>query len=66
MSSTQDGHCSVLVEDDGIGLATDQAEPNQETGEDIGLSVMKERAERINGEILFERHAYVGSSVLTM
>jgi two-component system nitrate/nitrite sensor histidine kinase NarX len=54
MSSSKEGYCSVLVEDDGIGLRTDQAEPNQATGEHIGLSVMKERAERINGELLFE------------
>lgn len=54
LSSTKDGHCSVLVEDDGIGLSTDQSVPNAETGEHIGLSVMKERAGRINGEIQFE------------
>ncbi len=54
MSSSKEGYCSVLVEDDGIGLRTDQAEPNKATGEHIGLSIMKERAERINGELLFE------------
>lgn len=54
LSSTESGHCSVLVEDDGIGLSVNQSEPNSETGEHIGLSIMKERAERINGEILFE------------
>jgi len=31
-----------------------QSEPNSETGEHIGLSIMNERAERINGEVLFE------------
>ncbi len=53
MMSTEEGHCSVLVEDDGKGLI-DRSRPNRETGEHIGLSVMQERAERINGEILFE------------
>jgi len=53
MSSTAEGHCSVLVEDDGIGLAK-RAKPNSKTGEHIGLSIMNERAERINGEVLFE------------
>ncbi len=54
MTSTKEGHCSVLVEDDGIGLNTDRSEPNTDTGDHIGLSVMQERAERINGEIQFE------------
>ena len=63
MSSTKEGHCSVLVEDDGIGLSVDRSAPNQETGEHIGLSVMKERAERINGEILFESDEGEGTLV---
>lgn len=63
MSSTKEGHCSVLVEDDGIGLSEGRSEPNQETGEHIGLSVMKERAERINGEILFESDEGEGTLV---
>ncbi len=53
MSSTTEGHCSVLVEDDGIGLAK-RSKPNSATGEHIGLSIMQERAERINGELTFE------------
>jgi two-component system nitrate/nitrite sensor histidine kinase NarX len=62
MSSTSDGHCSVLVEDDGVGLAK-RAKPNNETGEHIGLSIMTERAERINGEILFESDEGEGTLV---
>ncbi len=54
MSSTKEGQCSVLVEDDGIGLNKNRATPNSETGDHIGLSIMKERAERIHGEIQFE------------
>lgn len=53
MSSTAEGHCSVLVEDDGIGMA-ERSKPNTETGEHIGLSIMHERAEKINGEIQFD------------
>ena len=60
MISTEDGHCSVLVEDDGIGLDKGkereraiQMESNT-SGEHIGLSVMQERAKRINGELHFE------------
>ena len=63
MTSTDDGHCSVLVEDDGIGLSDQRAEPNSETGEHIGLSVMQERAERIKGEISFESEDDEGTLV---
>ncbi|MCK5666158.1 MAG: GAF domain-containing protein, partial [Thiotrichaceae bacterium] len=62
MSSTTEGHCSVLVEDDGIGLAK-RPKPNTKTGEHIGLSIMTERAERINGEILFESEDGEGTLV---
>jgi len=51
LSSTEDGHCSVLVEDDGIGLPKKRKKMNKETGEHIGLSVMQERADRLNGEL---------------
>lgn len=54
MYSSEDGNCSVLIEDDGIGISEDKSEPNEETGEHIGLSVMQGRAERINGDIHFE------------
>lgn len=54
MHSSEDGECSVLIEDDGEGLSEDRPGPNPETGEHIGLSVMKERAERLNGEIQFD------------
>ena len=54
MYSSDDGKCSILVEDDGIGLSENRPGPNQETGEHIGLHVMQERAKRINGEIQFD------------
>ena len=54
MHSSEDGECSVLIEDDGEGLSENRPGPNAETGEHIGLSVMKERAERLNGEIQFD------------
>lgn len=53
MYSSEDGECSILIEDDGEGLSDDRPGPNAETGEHIGLSVMKERAERLNGELQF-------------
>ena len=61
MMSTAEGHCSVLVEDDGKGLEG-RSRPN-ETGEHIGLTVMRERAERLNGEIQFESEDDEGTLV---
>ncbi|CAA6828129.1 MAG: Nitrate/nitrite sensor protein (EC [uncultured Thiotrichaceae bacterium] len=63
MYSSEAGQCSILVEDDGIGLPEQRVEPNQETGEHIGLTVMEERAARINGEILFESEDGEGTLV---
>ncbi len=54
LHSSEDGKCSILVEDDGIGLPKDRPKPNKKTGEHIGLTVMKARAKRINGEIQFD------------
>lgn len=62
MISTQEGHCSVLIEDDGKGLEN-RSKPNKETGEHIGLSVMQERAGRLKGEILFESEDGEGTLV---
>lgn len=54
MISTEDGHCSVLVEDDGIGIDSSFLDPKNKSENHIGLSVMRERALRINGEIHYE------------
>lgn len=54
MYSSDEGECSILIEDDGTGLSDDRPGPNDETGEHIGLSIMKERAERLNGELQFD------------
>ncbi|MEH6455743.1 MAG: GAF domain-containing protein [Cocleimonas sp.] len=54
MISTEDGHCSVLVEDDGIGIDETMVESENKPDNHIGLSVMRERAARINGEIQYD------------
>jgi len=54
MISTEDGHCSVLVEDDGIGIDESKFKRENFSENHIGLSVMRERAARINGEIQYE------------
>lgn len=61
--SSEEGKCSILIEDDGIGLAKDRPRPNPETGEHIGLHVMQERAQRINGEIQFDSETGEGTLV---
>jgi two-component system nitrate/nitrite sensor histidine kinase NarX len=51
MHSSEAGDCSILVEDDGIGLPDDRPKYNPETGEHIGLTIMQERAARLGGEL---------------
>ena len=63
MYSSEDGHCSVLIEDDGVGISADSPGPDEETGEHIGLSIMQERAGRINGDIHFESEGEGGTLV---
>ncbi len=63
MRSSEEGACSVLIEDDGIGITDDSHQPDEKTGEHIGLSIMQERAERINGEIHFESEEEGGTLV---
>ncbi|MCK5813250.1 MAG: GAF domain-containing protein [Cocleimonas sp.] len=63
MRSSEEGDCSVLIEDDGIGINADSHQPDEEAGEHIGLSIMRERTERINGEIHFESEEEGGTLV---
>lgn len=63
MYSSDDGKCRILIEDDGIGLSDDRPTPNKLTGEHIGLSVMQERAKRINGEVQFDSDEGEGTLV---
>jgi len=54
--------CNVLIEDDGQGI--EESETNAEPGEHIGLSVMKERADAIDGELQIESEPGEGTRVL--
>lgn len=63
MHSTEEGRCSILVEDDGVGLPDPLPEPNPTTGEQIGLRIMQERAEKIGGEIQFESEPGEGTLI---
>ncbi len=63
MYSSEEGDCRILVEDDGIGMASAGSLSGEHPGEHIGLTVMKERAKRINGEIQFESEEGEGTLV---
>lgn len=63
MHSSETGRCSILVEDDGIGLPDPLPEPNPTTGEHIGLHIMQKRAERLGGEIQFESEPGEGTLI---
>jgi len=62
-SRTGDTHYQVLIEDDGYGMhvpAPEQSRP----GEHVGLAIMRERAERLPGEIFIESEPGEGARVL--
>ena len=58
---TGDQHCQVIIEDDGVGIN----DPNVTglPGEHVGLSIMHERAKRINGEVSIESDTGEGTRV---
>jgi two-component system, NarL family, nitrate/nitrite sensor histidine kinase NarX len=60
-TNPHDGHFSLLIEDDGEGLMPTQ--PGL-PGEHIGLSVMRDRAERLHGELTIESEPGEGTRVL--
>jgi two-component system nitrate/nitrite sensor histidine kinase NarX len=61
LSTTADGRYSVLIEDDGDGMAPSEPE---RTGEQLGLSIMRQRAERIPGELTIDSEPGEGTRVL--
>lgn len=63
MYSSEEGRCSVLIEDDGVGLPDPLPEPNPTTGEHIGLRIMRERAAKLDGEIQFESEPGEGTLI---
>jgi two-component system nitrate/nitrite sensor histidine kinase NarX len=66
MYSSEEGRCSILVEDDGVGLPEPLPEPNPTTGEHIGMHIMQERAEKIGGEIQFESDPDEGGTLMQL
>jgi len=58
---TSDEHYHVLIEDDGVGI--DDRNITGQPGEHVGLSIMNERARRINGEVTIESESGEGTRV---
>lgn len=58
------GNYTVLIEDDGIGMA----KPNKSggPGEHVGLSIMEERAQRLGGRIRIESEPGEGTRIQVM
>lgn len=62
-SRTGDTNYQVLIEDDGYGMHVPTAEESR-PGEHVGLAIMRERAERLPGEIFIESEPGEGTRVL--
>jgi two-component system nitrate/nitrite sensor histidine kinase NarX len=61
MRGNDQGHYTVLIEDDGIGISERQKQNSN--GEHVGLSVMQDRASRIGGTLSIEGEAGEGVQV---
>ena len=61
MRGDENGHFSVLIEDDGIGIS--ELQKQNTAGEHVGLSVMQDRASRIGGTLSVEGESGEGVQV---
>ena len=60
LTENSDGRYAVLIEDDGYGMVPSQTDTSDEH---IGLSVMRDRARRIHGELTIESESGEGTRV---
>jgi len=56
-------YCQLLIEDDGMGFKKDQFDM-EVMGNNIGMNIMKERAERIGARIEIESEVDEGTRVI--
>lgn len=63
MRSDVNGDCSILIEDDGVGMNI-QPSSDRTSGDHLGLSIMDERAKRIGGTVRIESEPNEGTRVL--
>lgn len=66
LMSYETGKYSLIVEDDGIGIAKSCfiGHDNEDTGEHVGLSIMKDRAQQIGGHLAIESEPGEGVRVI--
>ncbi|HEX6295879.1 MAG TPA: ATP-binding protein [Burkholderiales bacterium] len=60
--NNEDDLYTVLIEDDGLGMADDAGLP----GEHAGLAIMRERTERLHGQIVIESEPGEGTRIVLM
>jgi two-component system nitrate/nitrite sensor histidine kinase NarX len=63
MLKTHATYNEILIEDDGVGINNSNVESTS-LGEHIGLSVMKERAQRTGGSLTIESEIDEGTQIL--
>ncbi len=63
MRSDTQGDCSILIEDDGVGMNISPAS-DRTSGDHLGLSIMEERAKRFGGTVQFESEPGEGTRIL--
>lgn len=63
MRGNKNGDYRILIEDDGVGLSVEDGQ-RIDPGHHIGLSIMKDRARRMGGELSIESEAGEGTRVL--
>ena len=63
MRSDPQGDCSILIEDDGVGMNI-EPKSDRTSGDHLGLSIMEERAKRIGGSVQFESEPGEGTRIL--
>lgn len=61
LSYDQNARHNVLIEDDGVGISEPVLDGNP--GEQIGLTIMKERANRLGGELTIESEPGEGAQI---
>jgi two-component system nitrate/nitrite sensor histidine kinase NarX len=61
--NSQDDLYTVLIEDDGLGMV---ASPEAVPGEHAGLAIMRERTERLHGQIVIESEPGEGTRIVLM
>ncbi|MGV6859318.1 MAG: ATP-binding protein [bacterium] len=66
MRSTKDHRFKVLIEDDGIGMSLPDENASTSLGEHIGLSILKQRAKQLGGEIKIESEPGEGTRIELM